>query len=415
MRCVALTAMTLLPIKADQIFLDPKAAVTLTNASENSQPFFSDLQLAGKYAYLSWVDPQTNRLGGLLILDVTKPASPIQVGAYSGDITPTSIRLAGSHAFLVGANHIDQAGSMEIVNIDDPTKPFQLARVPTLAAPLCVRVTNHLAFISEKLQPTPTNISGLFEIFDIHDAQNPVKLSTFNIFAPCTAFEVLGNYLYLADGLTDLAVFDISNPTAPIQVGFYNTDEWNNYGGFEHGGAALQIFSDAGLIYSAGQDGTHILDVTIPSAPVRIGGFNVFPSDSTYQVSAELIVTFFYSSLRNDFFLVAYDVSTPAAPTRVLWMEAPTYPSAIQIREPYLFFAGPSLSIFEIKREPAFRAFTRTNEQLFLKWNAPPGFKLQAAPSPTAPVWTDVTELPWDTQIQLPITETNKFFRLYKP
>jgi hypothetical protein len=80
----------------------------------------------------------------------------------------------------------------------------------------------------------------------------------------------LGNYAYVADDTRGLRIIDISNPTAPIEVGFYNT--W--------GASNLTVSGSYAYVPT---DRLRIIDISNPTAPTEIGFYDT-PGD-VYVVS----------------------------------------------------------------------------------------------------------------------------------
>jgi len=402
--------------QADQIFLMPKSVTSVTNLDDGAIRYLTDIQLVKNNAYLSWSQGDLSHSGGLEILDVSNPARPVRVGGCDVGVEAIAIRVAGRYAYLVGGNYqhnTNAPGWLEIIDVLDPSRPVRVGGIQTPGRGLAVRLKGSLAYVAEDVRWTGTNLQGALEIFDVRNATNPVRLSTFNTGGAASCVEISGDYAYLADGVTDLAVLDVSNPVNPRQVGVFDTDEWRNHGGFEHGGAAVTIQVDGNLAYSAGEDGLHILDVTNPAVPVRIGGYNDLPFDDAFHLSGRWAYLSFWRSFQNAFSLLVYDVTNPSSPVRLAFADIQS--SAIQVADPYVYVAGGSLLIYEIRREPAFRYVARTESSLLLIWNAPPGFKLQSTPSLTKPIWSDVPGLDDAAQVELQFNNGSEFFRLFRP
>jgi hypothetical protein len=80
--------------------------------------------------------------------------------------------------------------------------------------------------------------------------------------------EISGSYAYLATGEGSLWVLDISNPTSPVAVGFYDAP-----------GYAKGVAVSGGYAYVAdGEAGLRVLDVSNPANPVEVGFYDT-PSE----------------------------------------------------------------------------------------------------------------------------------------
>lgn len=90
--------------------------------------------------------------------------------------------------------------------------------------------------------------------------------------------EVVGTHAYLATETAGLQIVDISNPSAPVRVGGITTD------GTAQG---LQVVGD--LAYVAdGAAGLQVFDVSTPSAPVRLGGHDTPGNAANVRVTGTL-------------------------------------------------------------------------------------------------------------------------------
>ena len=89
--------------------------------------------------------------------------------------------------------------------------------------------------------------------------------------------------------------------------------------------------------------------------------------------------------------------------------------AAIQVVGRFMYVAAGPLLIYEISEEPAFRSVWTNGEIIELFWNAPAGFRLQSTSSLISADWKDVPDVGDQTRVSLPVSDGNKFFRLYKP
>jgi hypothetical protein len=78
--------------------------------------------------------------------------------------------------------------------------------------------------------------------------------------------EVVGNYLYIADGQAGLRVVDISIPSDPIEIGFYDTQD------------AFRIDVSVGYAYIADRSSLVIVNISNPAYPTYVGSY-ISPRD----------------------------------------------------------------------------------------------------------------------------------------
>jgi len=404
--------------QADRIFLELKSDSVETNLQGNLSKYRTGVQVLENKAFLAWGSEDANSPGGIEIQDVSDAAKPVILSSSVGHGWANAIRVDGQYAYLAAGtvrNGTNDPGWLDIFDISVPTHPVRVGSIETPGRGLALQVAGNLAIVSESVRWTGSNLLGALEIFDVANPAQPVRLSTYNTGASATSIDVIDDHAFLADGLTDLEVLDISNPTLPRRVGGYDTDEFRNYGGYEHGGAAVQIQVADGLVYSAGEDGMHILDVAIPECPVRIGGFNFLPFDYAFHVSGQFMFVSFWHDRDNDFWLHVYDMSDRTNIIEVGRREVPGWPTSIQRVGRRVYVASENFLIFEILDDPAFRRIWSNGERIYLYWNAPAGFRLQTSPTLGEPDWKDVPDLGDWTWAEFSTCAGKGFFRLHKP
>lgn len=408
-----------MPARADGIFLQLQSVTEYTNSEGVLLRRFNAVHVAENKAYLAGINTETsNSTGGLDIYDVSNPASPTLLGRCEGRSEANALRVVGRYAYVAAGtsrNGTNDPGWLEIFDVSDVAHPTRVGGIETPGRGLGLQVAEGFAYVAEGVRWTGSNLLGALEIFDVRNPANPVRIATHDTGAAATSVDILGRHAYLADGLTDLEVIDVSNPTAPSRVGGYDTDEWRNYGGYEHGGAAVHIQVANGLVYSAGEDGLHILSVTNRAVPVRIGGYNALPFDYAFNVSGRYASMSMWHSFQNAFWLYVWDVSSPADPAWLCSTEVPGSPKSIQVAGPSMYVAAGPLLIYEVSEEPAFRSIWTNGEIVELSWNAPVGFRLQSTSSLINPDWRDVADVGDATRVSLPVGDGHRFFRLYKP
>jgi hypothetical protein len=217
----------------------------------------TDIALKGNRAYV--VDygfpPKT---GGLRVLDISTPASPLPVGELS-IVNTYSIALDQQYAFVGGQ------GGLHVVDLSNETNPKEVGlwSIPGISpSVVSVQLTNGYAFIA-------TEYYG-FRVLDITDRTNPVEVATYPTRAHAVA--LFGGYAYVTsdDGLL---VFDIKDPRSPVYVGGNGL------------GSGTQVVAANNRIFVGSRDVT-ALNLFDPKAPTvrlhpartRSGEFHVIAS-----------------------------------------------------------------------------------------------------------------------------------------
>jgi hypothetical protein len=91
-----------------------------------------------------------------------------------------------------------------------------------------------------------------------------LSLSYYDTPGFATAVQVVGDYAYVADGLSGLQIINITNPSSPTLTGSYDTPDF-----------ALGVQVVGNYAYVADSfSGLQILNITNPSSPTLIGSFD---------------------------------------------------------------------------------------------------------------------------------------------
>ncbi len=235
---------------------------TLVNNVWNSQNVWvqniNSVFSTGSYVYLT--TPQSN---ALIIMDVSKPTSPIYAGSIvdgqnGASITPTSVFVSGSIAYVTNS----YTNSLELVDVSDPKAPTH---------------------------------RGI-----IHDGDGGAALNN------PTAVYVAGSYAYVAStGSNSIEIIDVSNPASPVHVSSIADGT---------GGATLNQPNDVTvtgtlvLVVSKGSNAIEIIDVSNPSSPQHK---STVPVSNAVRVS---VMGNFAFVIDNSYSLIGIDITDPASP-----------------------------------------------------------------------------------------------------
>jgi len=173
------------------------------------------------YIYISGTDST----GGVHILDVSNPAQPIEVGLHNPPNYIHDVHVRGDRMYTFQFN----IGVIQIVDISDKTNPTLLA---TLDDPGGATHSGWTTEDNNYLLVADERNGFVGRIFDIRDLENIFEVSTFTA-NPLTFVHnpyVRGDFAYLAHNREGLRVYDVVDPTNPIEVGFYDTVTEDNPG-----------------------------------------------------------------------------------------------------------------------------------------------------------------------------------------
>jgi len=189
-----------------------------------------------------------------------------------------------------------------------------------------VAVSGNFAYVADQA-------SGL-AIVDISNPADPTLAGNFNTDGTAYDVAVSGNYAYVADGL-GLRILDVSDPANPSSVGFYDSP-----------GIAYGVAVAGNYAYLAdGLSGLHVVNVSDPANPARTGTYNTPGEARDVAVSG----SYAYVADRSRG-LQIINVTNPAAPTRTGYYDTPgeCFDVALAGSNAYVADGGQGLSVISI-------------------------------------------------------------------
>jgi hypothetical protein len=184
-----------------------------------------------------------------------------------------------------------------------------------------VQVVGNYAYVAD-------DSSGL-RIIDISNPTAPILKGTYDTPNGASGVQVVGNYAYVADGSSGLQIIDISNPTTPTLKGNCNTS-----------GNAYRVQVVGNYAYVAdGSSGLQIIDISNPTTPTLKGNCNT--SGNAYRV--QVVGNYAYVS-NSSLGLQIIDISNPAAPTlKGTYSSVNTF--SVQVVGNYAYVTNSSLGL----------------------------------------------------------------------
>jgi hypothetical protein len=101
-------------------------------------------------------------------------------------------------------------------------------------------------------------------VIDITTPSNPREVGYYNKPGDACGVAVAGSYAYVADGNSGLRIIDITTPSNPQEVGYYNTPYYA-YG--------VAIAGDYAYVADGGS-GLRVIDISTPSNPQEVGYYD---------------------------------------------------------------------------------------------------------------------------------------------
>lgn len=148
---------------------------------------------------------------GLIILDISFPASPTFVSQFKDNETGSTygVFVEDDLAYIVGYKK-----GLRIIDISDISNPTLVGSCGEYGDGVVVQ--GDYAYVFGSIDA--------FEIFDVSSPENPVLvgyISQFN-YSPLDSISVKGSYVYLSSN-GGIDIIDVSDPTAPIRITKYDS------------------------------------------------------------------------------------------------------------------------------------------------------------------------------------------------
>ncbi len=220
----------------------------------SSSPYYTRVHVQGNYAYI--MDPEGSLDMFLRYFDVSDPLSPTQGASreyYNGNLR--DIHVDGTYIYIgddeFGASYVSPPGGFGM----------QYATGLPDGLALGIFKLGNYGYVAEDHHTYPK-----LTVLDISTPTSPNVLgyNTVDSNGDPKDVYVQGDYAYMADQILGLVIFDVSNKSAPAQVGLYDTP-----------GFPQDVFVQGDYAYVADSSyGLQIIDVSDPASPTLAGSYD---------------------------------------------------------------------------------------------------------------------------------------------
>lgn len=273
--------------------------VTLVNIAQPDKPrvvadiwhgspgaAWSELQLLGDRLLLG------SSTGGYDLIELTAPGGPALRSPYAPLGSVHAVAVVGDSALV-----LRRSGGLRVLDLRSPGLLREVARVDTPPHPMAMAVANGYAYIASQ-----ADASGLdhLTIVDVRSPAAPLVRARIELAPGVAALAVAGNRLFAAG--SDLTIFDISQPTVPVQLGRLPLVEADG---------AWGVAVRAGTAYLFGpRPWVNLVDVSDPAAPAHGPRYRTADSVSGMAFRDR----YAYLTLRHARVLEIVDVGLPQQP-----------------------------------------------------------------------------------------------------
>ncbi|MFZ1323430.1 MAG: choice-of-anchor B family protein [Ignavibacteria bacterium] len=214
---------------------------------------------------------------GITILDLTNPEVPVLRGKWM-DMYVHDSRIINDTIWACNISD-KKVSIINAVNKDNPVTIRSWVHNPLPSAPhnIALNSNRNIAYVTDE---TTNPSSGKLKIWDVSDQENITYIRSFNSFpfenSIVHNLEVVGNYAFLAYYTAGIKVLDISNPTNPVEIGWFDTYPENNDAIYD-GCWGIYYFNSGKIIASDMTRGLFVLrpDLTNPVSHFPVANFSL--------------------------------------------------------------------------------------------------------------------------------------------
>jgi len=224
---------------------------------------------------------------GLRIMDISNPASPLWLGSLENYGSANTSAQDGNYLYIA------KDYGLHIMDISNPYVPRHVGFAETDDDVKAVAIDGSYAFVSLGFYNTR------LQVYDVSSPTNPARVAeVFLSSSQSTDFiSIIGNYAYVDSG-EGIKVFDISDPTTPIQTGL-----------LAQYGSAFSINGNYGYLLSDHE--LKVIDISSISTPKVLNTISL----GYYQEDMVIEGNFLYITGSEGIFV--YDLSDPVSPSLV--------------------------------------------------------------------------------------------------
>jgi len=215
-RCIGLNGVASVASDANYAYVvsanEGLSVVSLTRGVEHPIVASAPLQdipvsiaIDGRYAYvaLEWL--------GMQVFDISDPARPTAVALHREERYIEALSYSNGTVCLAIR---DFEGSLDIVDVSDPTSPQLVSRLAESFLSDVTQLGTRAAIVTSSGFEREARLT----IIDLADNVNPSVMGSVAVTSGAKTVALEGNYAYVADIFYGLSVFDISDASNPVEV-----------------------------------------------------------------------------------------------------------------------------------------------------------------------------------------------------
>jgi hypothetical protein len=249
--------------------------------------------------------------GGMKVVDVSDPANPFVAGSFS--YLSTGVSVANGYAYVVSYNM-----GLRVLDISNLAGITQIGYVQIPGYPVKVRVVGNYAYIAN----STTSTGGGINVVDVSVPASPQLITTYNGYADYIA--VNGSVLSYTGMIFPCNILDISDPVSPAFASSYDLPI-----------STMDLSVKDNYAYT-GNNGFRVFDITDKSHPVQVGYDS---TDGAIVRPAGDLAVYIRESMTANNPVMVMDISDPANPGFLGQYMAPVMTNDLEVKDHYAFVA----------------------------------------------------------------------------
>lgn len=264
----------------------------------------------GPYLYLNGANSTFGQ--GTVVVDLTNPTSPVKRGSWNTHYVH-DCRVRNDTIYACNINN--PPGTITVINAANKDNLTTIASWVNNPNPMPhnAALTAGRTFIyttDETISP-----NGKLKVWNISNLSNVTFVTNWMPTGITTSVvhnvEIYGNYALVAHYSAGIRLINISNPTTPIEVAWYDTYPLNNSSNYD-GCWGVYMFPSGKIVASDRQTGLYVVKPTIPLVGINETGNNTpekFELKQNYPNPFNPSTTIEYSISKSSFVTIrVYDV-----------------------------------------------------------------------------------------------------------
>jgi hypothetical protein len=301
------------------------ATPTLTGTyNRTGNEDIADVFISGNHAYLTTTSTTSN----FVVVDISNPASPAQVGVLTLAGNLNAVHVVGSYAYVAST---DNNKELIVVNVTNPAAPTEAGSLNMTgnSDANAVYVNGTTAYVGRTLG---TGTTREFHVVNVTTPTLPVNLGTLDLSSSVAKIAVAGNYAYLTtnSNTQELIIVNVTVPAAPTNAGSVDLSGTGDGQGLVISGSTLYVTT----LNNAASGELFILNLSNPTSPSLVSSFEI--GASALDVYVNGTQAFLATEVTNKEFMVI-DVSTLVTPVELSSLDLTGNGNAIQVVGSYAY------------------------------------------------------------------------------